>query len=102
MMPDGRGGGRGLITGTRRDDRGPIFHAKTSRGKIVAQVHYASRLPRVLAKARLSERNFTPECLPRIRKMQWKERIYMKNIFHKMKIERLASTPPRKISLKSR
>jgi hypothetical protein len=38
------GSGRRLLG--RRDDRGPIFHAKTSNGKIVAQVRYASRPPR--------------------------------------------------------
>ncbi len=47
MLPDGGGGSRGLLR--RRNDRGPIFHAKTSSGKIVAQVRYASRLPRFLA-----------------------------------------------------
>jgi hypothetical protein len=36
--------------GNRRDNRGPIFHAKPPNGKIVAQVHYASRLPRVVAR----------------------------------------------------
>jgi hypothetical protein len=33
---------------------------KTSDGKIVAQEHYASRLPGIVAKAGLSEPNFTP------------------------------------------
>ena len=49
-MPGGcaRGGSRRLLV--RRDTRGPIFHAKTSSGKIVAQVRYASRLPRIPAR----------------------------------------------------
>ena len=52
MLSDGGCGGRGLITITsiRGNDRGPIFHAKPSSGKIVAQVRYASRLPRVMAR----------------------------------------------------
>jgi hypothetical protein len=48
MLPEGGGGGRGLLR--RINDRGPIFHAKTSSGKIVAQVRYASRLPRFMAR----------------------------------------------------
>jgi hypothetical protein len=37
MMPDGGSRSRGLLVIRSRDDRGPIFHAKTSSGKIVAQ-----------------------------------------------------------------
>jgi hypothetical protein len=45
------GGSRGLLGVGRRDDRGPIFHAKKPPdGKIVAQVLYASRLPRVMGR----------------------------------------------------
>jgi hypothetical protein len=42
MVPDRGSCSRGLLS--RGNDRGPIFHAKTSSGKIVAQVRYASRL----------------------------------------------------------
>jgi|SRR5579872_3764125 len=46
LVPDGGSGGRGLLRG--RDDRGPIFHAKTSRrkdrGAIRVCVTPASRL----------------------------------------------------------
>jgi hypothetical protein len=48
VFPNGGCGSRGLLR--RRNDRGPIFHAKTSDGKIVAQVRYASRLLRFVAK----------------------------------------------------
>src|SRR5271166_6203137 len=50
MLADRSGSSRGLLGIYRRDDRGPIFHAKTSDGKIVAQVRYASRLPRIVAR----------------------------------------------------
>jgi hypothetical protein len=41
---------RGLFRVSSGNDRGPIFHARTSDGKIVAQLLYASRLPRIMAK----------------------------------------------------
>jgi hypothetical protein len=41
---------RGRLIINSRNDRGPIFHAKPSNGKIVAQKRYASRLPRIVAK----------------------------------------------------
>ena len=77
MLPDGRGGSRGLLR--RRDDRGPIFHAKTSSGKIVAQVRYASRLPRVMAR-----QDYLSGILPRIyagrrEKCDLNHGIYMNN-----------------------
>ena len=46
MLDRGRCGRR-LVGG--RDNRGPIFHAQTSSGKIVAQVIHASRLHGVAA-----------------------------------------------------
>ena len=58
-LPDGGSRSRGLFL--RRNDRGPIFHAKTSDGKIVAQIRYASRLPRVAAK-----QDYLDVILPRI------------------------------------
>ena len=42
------------------DDWGPIFHAEPPDGKIVAQVHFASRLPRVMAKQDYLARIVTP------------------------------------------
>lgn len=45
MLSDRCGGWRGLLV-NRRNCRGPIFHAKPPNGTIVAQVDYASRLPR--------------------------------------------------------
>ena len=62
MLPDGGSSSRGLLGIRRRDDRGPIFHAKTSDGKIVAQVRYASRPPRIVAK-----QEYLSAILPRIR-----------------------------------
>jgi hypothetical protein len=50
VLADSGSCSRGLLGIQRRDNRGPTFHAKTSDGKIVAQVRYASRLPRVMAK----------------------------------------------------
>jgi hypothetical protein len=41
--------GRGLL-GIGRDDWGPIFHTRPPDGKIVAQIHYASRLLCISAK----------------------------------------------------
>jgi hypothetical protein len=77
-FPDGRGGSRGLVC--RGNDRGPIFHAKTSSGKIVAQVRYASRLPRVVAR-----QDYLSGILPRIyqgrrEKCDLNHSIYMQNI----------------------
>jgi hypothetical protein len=48
----------GRLLRNRGDDRGPIFHAKPPKRKIVAQVGYASRLPTGVW-AKLSEGNFT-------------------------------------------
>jgi len=59
MVPGGRRRGRTGIS--RRNDWGPIFHAKASDGRIVAQVHYASRLPRFMAR-----QDYLSGILPRI------------------------------------
>ena len=80
MMPHRRSSrSRGLLVIRSRDDRGPIFHAKTSSGKIVAQVRYASRLPRVMAR-----QDYLSGILPRIyagrrEKCDLNHGIYMNN-----------------------
>jgi hypothetical protein len=62
MLPDGGRRSRRLVSVSSRNDRGPIFHVKkTSSGKIVAQIRFASRLPRVAAK-----QDYLSEILPRI------------------------------------
>jgi hypothetical protein len=91
MLPDGTGGSRGLLR--RRDDRGPIFHAKTSSGKIVAQVRYASRLLRVAAK-----QHYLSGILPRIHagkreKCDRNHSIYMQSYFHNRKIRPRPTEP---------
>jgi hypothetical protein len=60
MLPNGGSRRRGLIINSR-NDRGPIFHAKPSEGKIMAQKRYASRLPRIAAK-----QDYLSRILPRI------------------------------------
>ncbi len=101
MFPDGRGGSRGLVT-SRRNDRGPIFHAKTSSGKIVAQVRYASRLPRIMAR-----QDYLGRILPRIHAVgrencDWNHSIYMQIYFHNRNIRanlpfRLPSSPTQQL-----
>ncbi len=88
MFPDGRGGRRGLVINRRRNDRGPIFHAKTSSGKIVAQVRYASRLPRVMAR-----QDYLGRILPRIHAVgrencDWNHSINMQIYFHNRNMPR--------------
>jgi hypothetical protein len=51
--------GAGGLLNCGRDNRGPIFHAKTSNGEIVAQKRYASRLPGVTAGQNRPAQNFT-------------------------------------------
>src|ERR1041385_3674106 len=58
LVPDSGSSGRGLLCG--RDDRGPIFHAKTSRRKDRGAIQYASRLPRVWAR-----QDYHPKFYPR-------------------------------------
>jgi hypothetical protein len=61
MFPNVGSRRRGLFINSR-NDRGPIFHAKPSDGKIVAQERYASRLPRIAAR-----QDYLSGILPRIR-----------------------------------
>jgi hypothetical protein len=60
MFPNSGSRRRGLVINSR-NDRGPIFHAQPSDGKIVAQRRYASRLPRIVAK-----QDYLSQILPRI------------------------------------
>jgi hypothetical protein len=56
-------------------------------GKIVAQVHYASRLAPHLGEARLSERNFTPIGVIGLEKYDESGQTQVKNNFHIEKID---------------
>jgi hypothetical protein len=88
VMPGGGSRSRGLVSISRGNDRGPIFHAKTSDGKIVAQERYASRLPRVMAK-----QDYLSRILPRIEagrreKCDWDHGIIMQTDCRDRKIIR--------------
>ena len=53
-----------LLRSRRGNNRGPIFHAKPPNGRIVAQVHYASRLPGVAARQDYLGQHFTTVLWP--------------------------------------
>src|SRR5579864_1290258 len=59
LVPDSGSGGRGLLRGS--DDRGPIFHAKTSRRKDRGAITVC-----VTPASRLGETGLSPQILPPI------------------------------------
>jgi hypothetical protein len=87
MLPDGGSGGRGLVTTGRRDDRGPIFHARSlqrkDRGASTLCVTPASHR----GETRLSGLDFTPNWSLRERKIDRNHRIIKQNNCHDMTID---------------